>query len=173
MDATTINGHSADNLRAGLERQVLRGLVQNPLDAWPQASVLRATDFVHYKDEFEVLSFLIKDYLQDGRRPVMSQEVLSSDSGIGAALAAQLFETAHHSTFTEGLQTVLNRPLSNSELMRVGKVANRCEQIAESGAGIGSAGAGIVRSFAGIDACDLASYATQEADLARSGRVHD
>lgn len=162
------NGHLTTNgtesLRARSERSVLRGLVQMPLEAWAQASVLRPADFVHYSAEFETISFLITSYIRDGRRPVMSQAVLSSDQGVGADVAAELFETAHPTTFSEGLSAVLNRPLMNSELMRIGKVANRCEQIAEDSAGIGTEGAVIVRSFAGIDAAELASYATQEPD---------
>ena len=154
MSSQAINVHSTDSLRAGSERQVLRGLVQNPLDAWPPASVLRATDFVHYKDAFEVLAFLIISYLRDGRRPFMSQAALSADEGIGAALAAELFETAHHSAYSKGLQTILNRPLTNSELMRIGKVANRCEQIAEDSVGIGNESGGI--DFEIIDSATFA-----------------
>jgi len=166
MDSTHINGtlpnSGTENLRVRSERNVLRGLVQMPLDAWPQASVLRPADFLHYSAGFETIAFLITSYLKDGLRPVMSQAVLSSDIGIGADLAAELFEVAHVSTFTDGLAAVLNRPLMNGELMRIGKVANRCESIAESDAGI--ADEVVVRSFAGIDASELSSYATQEAD---------
>lgn len=140
MESTTINGHLTTSVTVSMrqrsERNVLRGLVQRPLEAWPQASVLRAADFQHYSSAFQAISYMITSYLNDNRRPVLSQEVLAdSEVGLGP-LAGDLFELAHETTFTEGLQAVLNRPLTNGELTRIGKVANRCERIAESEVGI-------------------------------------
>jgi hypothetical protein len=157
-----VSDHAATKLRRQGERNILRGLVQRPLDTWPPASVLRAADFHHYPAAFQVISFMITSYINDNRCPVMSQAVLSDpEVGIGP-LAGDLFEVAHEITFAEGLHSVLNRQLTNGELFRIGKVANRCEQIAEAAVGAGTTTD--TRSFAGIDASELASYATQEPD---------
>lgn len=162
MESTKNNGRSAhsgtDSLRQRHERNVLRGLVQRPLDTWPAASILRAADFKHYPGAFETIAFLIIDYLRDNKRPVMLEAVLSDDIGIGADLAADLFEVAHESTFTEGLSVVLGRLPTNAESIRIGKTANLCERIAENIAGIATESGGESDpDFDFIDSVEFAS----------------
>ncbi len=161
--AETSNGIS-QRMRA--ERSVLRGLAQNPLDAWPQCCMLRKSDFHEYGSLFVMLRVLITSYIGDNRHPVVNEDVLTaaaSEFSIDTSDIGPLFEFAHHSAFTEGLATVLGRSVTLDELTRQGRVASHCQRIAEQQLGL------IVetpdtRTFAGIDASELYAYATQEAD---------
>lgn len=127
----------ATKTRRAAERNVLRGLVQRPLDSWPYASALRVADFRHFQREFESVSWMIRSFLEDNKRPIFTEEILSHpESGFGPEILLEVFESFHPSVFGDGVFTVLGRNLTNGEFARIGRVANHCERIAERECGL-------------------------------------
>lgn len=139
---------SDESQRRRAERNVLRALAQNPLDAWPQCCMLRDADFQEYGSLFSALKTLITSYIGDNRSPVINEYVLAqaaADFSINPADIGPLFEVAHYSTFAEGLLTVRQRAATLDELTRQGRVASHCQRIAEQSLGLIVETAGIER----------------------------
>ena len=137
--ATSAENDNGDSARMRAERNVLRALVQYPLDAWAQCCMLREADFQHYAKVFTMVRALITSYLKDDRSPIINEQVLTLEAehfGVNPADIGALFEVAHHSKFTEGLNAVRQRPASLDELTRQGRVAAHCQRIAERQIGL-------------------------------------
>lgn len=162
----TIDAAADHHLRS--ERNVLRGLVQQPLIFWPNGCMLRDDDFREYRALFSAIRKLICSSLLEGREQSFSEQLLNAviaeiQAGVPADNIGTLFESFHESKFVESVMHLRGgRLLTAAELELQGKVARQCESIRETSVGVRSAPDS--RSFAGIDASQLASYATQEAD---------
>lgn len=156
MSTATAERRSVKSERTKAERNILRWLVQTPLDAWPRISVLRPDDFQTYRQLFELLHVLVGGYIGDRVRPKITQEALeiaAPDFGIDTEDIGPLFERCHESVCFEALDVLRKEPLSLDELNRQGRLANVCQLIAEQQIGISQRSES--RSFFGKPASQL------------------
>lgn len=142
--------------KAKAERNILRWLVQSPLDAWPRVSVLREKDFETYRPLWVMVTTLVGGDISDRRRPRLPREALeiaAADFGADPNDVGAIFEPCHEAVAFEALDTLRKEPLTLDELGRVGRLANVCQNIAE--AGLGTVQRTEERCFSGKPAAEL------------------
>ncbi len=120
--AQTPFGNPVGDVRAAAERNVLRGLAQNPMGLWPQCCTLRNSDFRYRRDLWILCRSVIETHLSQGYVvPALTRiqwnhflpdlNAFREERGyrplqVDPADLVELDETFHPMRFVEGLNIV-------------------------------------------------------------------
>lgn len=117
------------------QRQVLRGVVQRPVETWPAACVLNDDDFPDFLKLWQTVRTLILSDLDRGKSPVITEDVLHNVNremrlSIDPGDISAIFETAHASKFTDGLNLLTeNRTLTVTDFDRIDTMEKFCQSV--------------------------------------------
>jgi len=134
------------DVRAAAERNVLRGLAQNPMGLWPQCCTLRNSDFRYRRDLWILCRSVIETHLSQGYVvPALTRiqwshylpdlNAFREERGyrplqVDPADLVELAETFHPMRFVEGLNIVRGcTALTAEELDKRDRVKRLCKAI--------------------------------------------